>query len=51
MVRVGEELLGDGVAAAEVGRHNADRQRIAIDVVEVVLEVALFLHGKMFRRR
>jgi len=48
VVRVGEELLGDGVAAAKVGRHDANRQRIAIDVVEVVLEVALFFMEKCF---
>ena len=48
VVRVGDELLGDGVAAAEVGRHDANRQRVGVDVVEVVLEVALFFMEKGF---
>ncbi len=41
MVRVGDELLGDGVAAAEVVGDDADGEGVGVDVVEVVLEVAL----------
>ena len=43
MVRVGNELLGHGVAAAQVLGHYAHRQRLTVDVVEVVLQVALLL--------
>ena len=41
MVGVGDELLGDGVAAIEVAGDDADGERVGVDVVEVVLEVAL----------
>ena len=39
---VGDEFLGDGVAAAEVVGDDADGEGVLVDVVEVVLEVALF---------
>ena len=41
MMRVGDELLGDRVAAAEVVGDDADGEGVVVDVVEVVLEVAL----------
>src|SRR5581483_7669952 len=43
MVRVGDELLGDGVAAAEVVGADPHGEGVGVDVVEVVLEVALLL--------
>ena len=43
VVGVGDELLGDGIAALEVVGLDADGEGLGIDVVEVVLEVALLL--------
>ena len=48
MVRVSDEFLGHGVTAAEVVRDHANGERIVIDVVEVVLEVAFFLMHEGF---
>ena len=51
VVGVGDELLGDGVAALEVGGFDAEGECVGVDVVEVVLEVDAFLHGRRSRRR
>ena len=42
MMGVGDELLCDGIASSEVVGDDADGEGFVIDVVEVVLEVALF---------
>ncbi len=41
MMRIGDELLGNGVASAKIVGDDAHRQRVVVNVVEVVLEVAL----------
>ena len=42
-VRIADELLGDGEAALRVRGRDADRERVWVDVAEVVAEVALLL--------